>query len=77
MFVELRELPCSGAIRRQNCYRQTFAWDRSVKEKKMAQQDEKALNREEKLKALEAAIVKLEKDYGKGAVMKLGDPEPA
>ena len=73
MFVELRELPCSGAIRRQNCYRQTFAWDRSVKEKKMAQQDEKALNREEKLKALEAAIVKLEKDYGKGAVMKLGD----
>ena len=39
----------------------------------MAQQDEKALNREEKLKALEAAIVKLEKDYGKGAVMKLGD----
>ena len=38
----------------------------------MAQQDEKALNREEKLKALEAAIVKLEKDYGKGAVMKLG-----
>lgn len=36
-------------------------------------QDDKTLNREEKLKALEAAIVKLEKDYGKGAVMKLGD----
>ena len=30
--------------------------------------------REEKLKALDAAIAKLEKEYGKGAVMKLGDP---
>ena len=29
---------------------------------------------EEKLKALEAAIAKLEKNYGKGAVMKLGEP---
>ena len=29
--------------------------------------------KEEKLKALEAAISKLEKDYGKGAVMKLGE----
>lgn len=28
---------------------------------------------EEKLKALEAAIVKIEKDYGKGAIMKLGE----
>ena len=27
---------------------------------------------EDKLKALDAAIAKLEKDYGKGAVMKLG-----
>ena len=27
-----------------------------------------------KKKALEAAIAKLEKDYGKGTVMKLGDP---
>ncbi|MDD3138704.1 MAG: recombinase RecA [Lachnospiraceae bacterium] len=27
-----------------------------------------------KMKALEAAIMKLEKDFGKGAVMKLGDP---
>ena len=30
---------------------------------------------EEKKKALDAAIAKLEKDYGKGTVMKLGDPE--
>lgn len=30
-------------------------------------------NAEEKKKALEAAIAKLEKDFGKGAVMKLGD----
>ena len=29
---------------------------------------------EEKKKALDAAIAKLEKDYGKGTVMKLGDP---
>lgn len=28
---------------------------------------------EDKLKALDAAIAKLEKDFGKGAVMKLGD----
>ncbi len=31
-------------------------------------------NNEEKKKALDAAIAKLEKDFGKGAVMKLGDP---
>lgn len=30
-------------------------------------------SREEKLKALEAAISKIEKDYGKGSVMKLGE----
>lgn len=29
--------------------------------------------REEKMKALEAAITKIEKDYGKGSVMKLGE----
>lgn len=32
------------------------------------------LNRDEKLKALDAAISQIEKQYGKGAVMKLGDP---
>lgn len=31
------------------------------------------MGQDEKIKALEAAIVKLEKDFGKGAVMKLGD----
>lgn len=30
---------------------------------------------EEKLKALDAAITKLEKDYGKGTVMRLGDAQ--
>lgn len=30
---------------------------------------------DDKKKALEAAILKLEKDFGKGAVMKLGDPQ--
>ena len=29
--------------------------------------------REEKLKALDAAIAKIEKDFGKGSIMKLGD----
>lgn len=32
------------------------------------------MEREEKLKALDAAISHIEKQYGKGAVMKLGDP---
>lgn len=31
------------------------------------------MEREEKLKALEAALTKIEKEYGKGSVMKLGD----
>ena len=31
-------------------------------------------NNEDKKKALDAAIAKLEKDFGKGTVMKLGDP---
>ena len=33
-----------------------------------------ANNRDDKKKALDAAIAKLEKDFGKGTVMKLGDP---
>ena len=32
------------------------------------------MEREEKLKALDAAISQIERQYGKGAVMKLGDP---
>ena len=32
------------------------------------------MERQEKLKALDAALVQIEKQYGKGAVMKLGDP---
>ncbi len=32
------------------------------------------MEREEKLKALDAALGQIEKQYGKGAVMKLGDP---
>ncbi len=35
---------------------------------------ESDMEREEKLKALDAAIAHLEKEYGKGTVMKLGDP---
>ena len=33
-----------------------------------------AMDREDRLKALDAAISQIEKQYGKGAVMKLGDP---
>lgn len=32
------------------------------------------MERDEKLKALDAALVQIEKQFGKGAVMKLGDP---
>ena len=32
------------------------------------------MEKDEKKKALEAAISQIEKQYGKGAVMKLGDP---
>ena len=32
------------------------------------------MEREEKLKALDAALGQIEKQFGKGAVMKLGDP---
>jgi len=32
------------------------------------------MEKEDKLKALEAALTQIEKQYGKGAVMKLGDP---
>ena len=42
-----------------------------VKSKKTALPQEN--DREERLKALEAAISQIEKDYGKGAIMKLGE----
>ena len=32
-----------------------------------------AMNKDDKLKALDAAITQIEKSYGKGSVMKLGD----
>ena len=33
------------------------------------------MNKEEKLKALDAAISQIERQHGKGAIMKLGDRE--
>ena len=33
-----------------------------------------SLDNEQKKKALDAALVQIEKQFGKGAVMKLGDP---
>ena len=41
------------------------------KEDKM--QNGKAVAKEERLKALDAALSQIEKQYGKGSVMKLGD----
>ena len=35
--------------------------------------EEKGTAREDKLKALDAALSQIEKQYGKGSVMKLGD----
>jgi hypothetical protein len=32
------------------------------------------LDHEEKLRALDAAVMQIEKQYGKGSIMKLGDP---
>lgn len=39
----------------------------------MAKEEQKDASQEGKLKALQAALSKIEKDYGKGAIMKLGD----
>ena len=36
--------------------------------------DEKRLEKEDKMKALDAALSQIEKQYGKGTVMRLGDP---
>ncbi len=36
--------------------------------------EERNVNKEEKLKALDAALSQIEKQYGKGTVMRLGDP---
>ena len=44
-----------------------------AKESKKIGLDKKPENKEEKLKALDAAISYIEKQYGKGSVMKLGE----
>ena len=41
--------------------------------KKETNTDELLLAQEGKLKALQAAMAKIEKDFGKGSIMKLGD----
>ena len=45
-------------------------------EKKMDDKwaDEKKMEKEDKMKALDAALSQIEKQYGKGTVMRLGDP---
>ena len=42
-------------------------------EKKTAQQDPKKAAADGKLKALQAAMAKIEKDFGKGSIMRMGD----
>ena len=42
----------------------------------MAKEKEEALTpQQEKLKALQAAMSKIEKDYGKGSIMRMGDEQ--
>ena len=41
----------------------------------MAKSEELSLAQEGKLKALQAAMSKIEKDFGKGSIMKLGDEQ--
>ena len=41
----------------------------------MAKTEEMSLAQEGKLKALQAAMSKIEKDFGKGSIMKLGDEQ--
>ena len=48
---------------------------KSISEKESQNKEkDQIMEREEKLKALEAAMVQVERQFGKGAVMKLGDP---
>lgn len=51
-------------------YRVWYTYDRKEREHKKRRS---FMEREEKLKALEVALSKIEKEYGKGSVMKLGD----
>ena len=44
-----------------------------IKAAKIAQAEEFIMAKEDKLKALDAAIAQIERQYGKGSVMKLGD----
>lgn len=44
-----------------------------IEEQKMAVKEELTTNTEERNKALKLAIEKIEKDFGKGSIMKLGD----
>lgn len=58
-----------------------FLWKTDIKKKQCENAPvsflhgmENRMEKEDKLKALDAAISQIEKQYGKGAVMKLGDP---
>ena len=41
----------------------------------MAKEEKEISAAEGKLKALQAAMAKIEKDFGKGAIMKMGDKD--
>ena len=48
---------------------------KKAKTNRCSEQEKNMANKEDKLKALDAAISQIEKQYGKGSVMKLGDPD--
>ena len=50
-----------------------MAKDDKQKDKDKDREKERPQSREEKLKALEGALAHIEKQYGKGSIMKLGD----
>lgn len=45
-----------------------------IKQNKRSKKGEHEMERDDKIKALDAALSQIEKQFGKGAVMKLGDP---
>jgi recombination protein RecA len=62
-------------LKKREKYRLTFAWKYTIiiilKEHLFVLEDK--MNKDDKLKALDAALTQIEKAYGKGSVMKLGD----
>jgi recombination protein RecA len=62
-------------LKKREKFRLTFAWKYTIiiilKEHLFVLEDK--MNKDDKLKALDAALTQIEKAYGKGSIMKLGD----